>query len=83
MASLIYRNEQHSTLHGTSRLLDYKNCFVDWRETREYVNILHMRMFHAIGNGAQVYICMVVVRPSYLVLVAYRYSPAAECSGGQ
>ena len=56
MVLLIYRNEQHSTLHGTSRHLDYKNCFKDWRETREYVIILHIEMSHAIGNGARVYI---------------------------
>ena len=56
MVLLIYRNDQHSTLHGTSHLLEYKNGLKDWRETREHVDILLIEMSHAKDNGARVYV---------------------------
>ena len=83
MVLLIYRNEQHSTLRGTSRLPDYKDCFKGWRGTREHVDILHIETSHAVGNGARVGRYMVVVRPSYLLLITNCHRPAAEGLGGQ
>ena len=76
MVLLIYCNKQHPTLHGTSHLLAYKSCLRNWREMREHVDIL-LEISHTKGNGARVYIYLAIVRPSYLLLIAYRYCPAA------
>ena len=56
MDLLIYHNDQHSTLHGTSCLLEYKNGLKDWREKREPVDILLTEMSHFRDNGARVYV---------------------------